>query len=54
MLGAVTTDLVSPSALKRSTQNLSAIHKLPADYPIFAEEKRFILSEERTFLRQVL
>jgi hypothetical protein len=35
MLGAVTTDLVSPSALKRSTQNRSAIHKLPADYPIF-------------------
>jgi hypothetical protein len=29
-------DLVSTISLKRSTQNYSAIHKPPADYPIFA------------------
>ena len=34
MLEAVTTDLVFTISLKRSTQNSSAINKLPADYPI--------------------
>jgi hypothetical protein len=42
MLEAVTTDLVSTISLKRSTQKSSAIHKLPADYPIFRTVTRFL------------
>jgi len=34
MLEAVTTDLVSPISLKRSTQNLQLSTSWPADYPI--------------------
>jgi len=48
MLGAVHTDLVSPSAWSAAPKS-SAIHKLPADYPIFgslATEPRRVITDQ--------
>src|SRR5262245_42477361 len=43
MLETVHTDLVPPISLKRGTQKSSAIHKPPADYPIFAPKATKVL-----------